>query len=88
MNQNNNPVVEEKEMDMTEQAEEAMIAKKKISILDTRMAIRPFKECADGLEAFVMACNRKKTGGRTPEIFGIHCKRVVLKQQDPGAATS
>ena len=76
-NQINDPVVEEKHMDMTQETEEPVIAKKSGSILDTRMAIRPFKTCPDGLEAFVMACNRKKTGVRTPEIFGIHFKRAV-----------
>jgi hypothetical protein len=70
----NHPVVEEKEMDITEEAEEVVVPKKKITILDTRMAIRPFKQCPEGLDAFVMACNRKKTGGSTPEMFGIHFK--------------
>ena len=51
--------------------------KKKISILDTKLAIRPFKTSPEGLEAFVQACHRKKTGGSTPEMFGIHFKRVV-----------
>ena len=51
--------------------------KKPISILDTKLAIRPFNMCPDGLEAFVQACHHKKTGGSTPEIFGIHFKRVV-----------
>ena len=51
--------------------------KKKINILDTKLAIRPFKSCPEGLEAFVQACHRKKTGGSTPEMFGIHFKRVV-----------
>ena len=51
--------------------------KKPISILDTKLAIRPFKMCPDGLEAFVQACHHKKTGGSTPEMFGIHFKRVV-----------
>jgi len=50
---------------------------KKINILDTKLAIRPFKTSPDGLEAFVQACHRKKTGGSTPEMFGIHFKRVV-----------
>ena len=50
---------------------------KKINILDTKLAIRPFKTSPDGLEAFVQACQRKKTGGSTPEMFGIHFKRVV-----------
>ena len=51
--------------------------KKPISIIDTKLAIRPFKMCPDGLEAFAQACHHKKTGGSTPEIFGIHFKRVV-----------
>ena len=50
---------------------------KKINILDTKLAIRPFKTSLDGLEAFVHACHRKKTGGSTPEMFDIHFKRVV-----------
>ena len=84
MNQLNDPQVEEKEMDITEEAEEVVVPKKKITILDTRMAIRPFKQCPEGLDAFVMACNRKKTGGSTPEMFGIHFKRVVnSKTLDP-----
>ena len=45
--------------------------KKKISILDTKLAIRPFKTSPEGLEAFVQACHRKKTGGSTPEILGF-----------------
>ena len=48
------------------------------------MAIRPCKQCPDGVDAFVMACHRKKTGGSTPEMFGIHFKRVVNnKTADP-----
>ena len=33
--------------------------KKRINILDTKLAIRPFKisMCPDGLEAFVQACH-------------------------------
>ena len=52
-------------------------SQKKVNILDTKLAIRPFKTSSDGLEAFVQACHRKKTGGSTPEMFGIHFKRVV-----------
>ena len=33
--------------------------------------------CPEGLTAFVQAWNHKKTGGSTPEMFGIHFKRVV-----------
>ena len=43
--------------------------KKKINILDMKLAIRPLKTCPDGLEAFVQACHRKKTGESTPEMF-------------------
>ena len=52
-------------------------SQKKVNILDIKLAIRPFKTSPDGLEAFVQACPRKKTGGSTPEMFGIHFKRVV-----------
>ena len=79
-----NQIIEENAMDGLAPAQEESLPKKAVSILDTRMAIRPFKMCADGLEAFVQACNRKKTGGSTPEMFGIHFKRVVQnKTLDP-----
>ena len=87
MNQLNDPQVEEKEMDITEEAEEVVVPKKKITILDTRMAIRPFKQYPEGLDAFVMACNRKKTGGSTPEMFGIHFKRGVKCKQERVGST-
>ena len=48
-------------------------SQKKINILDTKLAIRPFKTSPDGLEAFVQACHRKKTGESTPEIV-FKCK--------------
>ena len=84
MNQLNDPQVEEKEMDITEEVEEVVLPKKKLTILDTRMAIRSFKQSPEGLDAFVMACNHEKTGGSTPEMFGIHFKRVVnSKTLDP-----
>ena len=50
-NQINDPVVEDKHMDMTQETEEPVIVKKSVMIVDTRMAIRPFKTCPDGLEA-------------------------------------
>ena len=59
-NQINDLVVEEKHMDMTQETEEPVIVKKSVSIVDTRMAIRPFKTCPDGLEAFVMIATARK----------------------------
>ena len=61
-----NQIVEENAMDVVEPNQEQPLPKKAVSILDTRMAVRTFKMCADGLEAFAKACNRKKTGGSTP----------------------
>ena len=79
-----NEIVVENAMDVLAPAEEQSLPKKPVSIIDTRTAIRPYKLCADGLEAFVQACNRKKTGVSTPEMFGIHFKRVVQnKTLDP-----
>ena len=79
-----NQILEGNVMEFVEHIQPEPVPKKAVSILDTRMAIRPFKMCADGLEAFVKACNRKKTGGSTPEMFGIHFKRVVQnKNLDP-----
>ena len=79
-----NQILQENVMGIVDPIQPEPVPKKAVSILDTRMAIRPFKMCADGLEAFVQACNRKKTGGSTPEMFGIHFKRVVQnKTLDP-----
>ena len=78
-----NQILEGNVMEFVDHIQPEPVPKKAVSILDTRMAIRPYKMCADGLEAFVQACNRKKTGGSTPE-FGIYFKRVVQnKTLDP-----
>ena len=39
---------------------EPTVPKKVVSILDTRLAIRPFKISPEGLAAFFQSCNRKK----------------------------
>ena len=76
--------VQQQPMEVKNATAESVIAKKQVSIVDTRLAIKPFKTCRDGLEAFVQACNRKKTGGSTPEMFGVFFKRVVMdKNLDP-----
>ena len=76
--------VQQQPMEVENASAETVIAKKQVSIVDTRLAIKPFKTCRDGLEAFVQACNRKKTGGSTPEMFGVFFKRVVMdKTLDP-----
>ena len=67
----NTDLVEEKAMDVEQATEQSSIVKKPISIVDTRLAIKPFKMCPEGLPAFVQTCNHKRTGGSTPEMFGV-----------------
>ena len=70
----NTELVEEEAMEVVQEIQKPFVIKKSVSILDTRMAIQPFKMCPEILEAFVLACNCKKTGGSTPYMFGIHVK--------------
>ena len=70
--------VQQQPMEVENASAETVIAKKQVSNVDTRVAIKPFKTCRDRLEAFVQACNRKKTGGSTPEMFGVFFKRIVM----------
>ena len=76
--------VQQQPMEVEDASAESVIAKKQVCIVDKRLAIKPFKTCREGLEAFVQACNRKKTGGSTPEMFGVFFKHVVMdKNLDP-----
>ena len=47
-------------MEVVQEIHKPLVIKKSVSILDTRMAIQPFKMCPEILEAFVLACNCKK----------------------------
>ena len=67
-------------MEVVQEIHKPLVIKKSVSILDTRMAIQPFKMCPEILEAFVLACKCKKTGGSTPYMFGIHVKCQVMKK--------
>ena len=77
-------LVQEQPVEVENATAESGLVKKQVSIVDNRLAIKPFKTCREGLAAFVQACNRKKTGGSTPEMFGVFFKRVVMdKTLDP-----